>query len=217
MIESGMSVEEYHKQADSMREFRECVIRYAKVMDAIDRLGAYVGKRNPDGLLFNDVRVEDFEARLQLEHDAARKEVASRLREATEICLTYALPYMLKITPPPATGGYIHDKNVFHALIDDDLPYGYQLNPQKVIDIIDQAIIASEFAAQNPPPKRPWYKVCGDVIGKVWNALFRTELQKSIFGWLLIGGALVLLLKLFGFNPADTAKGLLELIKAIKG
>ncbi len=75
---------------------------------------------------------------------AARREVGRRIHDVMEIIGRYPLPTVLKIFPPPMLGGYVSTLNIFQAFIDLQLPHDFELDPNKVFDLVDQAIWACE-------------------------------------------------------------------------
>jgi hypothetical protein len=208
-----MDAEKAFKAAEFMKEFREHAIRLAKVRVEMSELSGYIN-REMSMMHYDHDAVERKKADLIPEYNIARQAVALRLQEATEICDTYRMPHQLKILPAPAFGGYVHTMNVFKAFIEEDLPGGLELEPQKVIDLIDQTIYASERHGQGLEQNPPWRLAGFGRVGKgVFNFLFRTEAQKSAIGWALIALIVVGVLRLAGFNLADTIKMLFDLWK----
>src|ERR1035437_906910 len=73
-----------------------------------------------------------------------RTKVARRLADATRITDACGIPSQIKILPPPLIGGYSHTLNIYQAVLEDTLPYDFDLPVQKVADVVDQTVFACE-------------------------------------------------------------------------
>ena len=74
----------------------------------------------------------------------ARDRVGQLMAEATEIANRYGMPTELQILPPPLIGGYGHTMNIFEAAIEFQLPFDFELEPRKVVDLVKQTTVRHE-------------------------------------------------------------------------
>ncbi len=133
-----------------------------------------------------ETRGREIMARLQ----EWRTKVARRLSDATGITDACGIPSQIKILPPPLIGGYSHTLNIYQAVLEDALPYDYDLPLQKVADVVDQTVFAcerllSKAKEQKIDPPSPLTKVPGAVY-KGFGFFFKTDFDRSLVKWLVV-------------------------------
>lgn len=199
------------RDAETVREFRAFIIRFANARAEAMELRRYFDQETGN---HRDPGVQPRHDRIVGHYGELRQEISSRLQVVTAICHHHSMPYELIITPPPMLGGYVQSMNVFQAFIELELPHGLEVPPQKVIDLLDQTIYSCEnvarHAMENPSSK---LKPVGGALSKTYEFLFRSDSQKSALGWGVIALIVAGVLRLLGFNLADTVKMLFDLWK----
>ena len=208
-----MKVQKAQESLDIMQEFRQSIFDFLEARKAIQKV-----ERDERYLYADEQAFDSRIQRLQPRYQEARRRVARRIAEATEICDACGVPTVLTITAPPMFGGKpAGSSNIFQAVITENLPFDAQVAPQSVLDLIDQAIFACErtIAKQDRPPKKGRLPVveppteptttaapanteaANRITGKIWNAVI-DSLVKHIVAY-VITGALALVAVIYHY------------------
>lgn len=119
---------------------------------------------------------------------AARDRVGRLIVEASEIASSYGIPTQLTILPAPLVGGYSQTLNIFEAAIEPQLPHDFELEPRKVIDIVNQTIWAIEQDVEKEQTAKPALnaakRACSG-LAAAFRAVFKTETDKVILKWII--------------------------------
>lgn len=144
----------------------------------------------------------------------ARDRVGQLMAEATEIANRYGMPTELQILPPPMIGGYGHTMNIFEAAIEFQLPFDFELEPRKVVDLVKQTTWAVERdikTAQESNLSVATAKRAGQGIASGFRSLFKTETDRVILKWIVFIGLCGLILRyVFGIKFEIIAKLLID-------
>ena len=197
-----MTVQKAQENLDLMQEFRQSISDFLEARKAIQKV-----EREETYFYADEQGVESQIQRLQPRYQEARRRVARRITEATEICNALGVPTVLTITATPMFGGGpAGSSNIFQAAITENLPFDAQVPPQSVLDLIDQAIFACEriIAKQDRTPKKGSLPVveppteapttvapantesASQIKGKMWDAVI-DSLVKHIVRYVIAG------------------------------
>jgi hypothetical protein len=79
----------------------------------------------------------------KIDYLQTRQKYVKSIDRASALASAHGVPYVLRLSPPPAIGGYVRDVNTFQALL-EELPWGVKVDSQRVIDLIHQTEAACE-------------------------------------------------------------------------
>ena len=212
-----MSAEKLRSKLELMVDFRQRLAAFYEARQPLLDL-----KAKAQNHFLQSSEEEDFRRRGESYLPAlvtARDRVGQLISEATEIADSYVLPTELKILPPPLIPGYAQSLNVFQAAIEPQLPFDFELQPSKVLDLVNQTIWAIERdlkseqdkALEEPRPTVAAAKKAGSGIAAAFRAIFRTETARAILKWIIIVGLGGLILRyVFGVKFEIIGKLLLD-------
>ena len=172
-----------------MQEFRADLQQFLGVKRELQELKGYADRDYMMGH-FDGNAVEakgrDILVRLQ----DWRTKVARRLADATSITDACGIPSQIKILPPPLIPGYSHTLNIYQAVLEEKLPFDFELPVQKVADVVDQTIFACErlvedVSEQKINPPSPLKRVPG-AVSKGFGFFFKTDFDRSLVKWLVV-------------------------------
>ena len=95
-----MTVQKAQENLDLMQEFRQSISDFLEARKAIQKV-----EREETYFYADEQGVESQIQRLQPRYQEARRRVARRITEATEICNALGVPTVLTITATPMFGG----------------------------------------------------------------------------------------------------------------
>jgi hypothetical protein len=142
----------------------------------------------------------------------ARNEFMQYIHDVSLFCHTAGIPYVWKVYPPPAFGGYIKSQNAFESFIDLNAEPDERPNLIQISDLLQKALLFCErqikAEEENPPSVVvDTLKAAPRHVGSVLSWLFPTEKQRGVLGWVLIAGIVALILRfLFGVHLEEMGK-----------
>lgn len=217
---TAMNEAELTNQINLLNEIGDNLIRYCQLDARLMELRDYAQRDNAMSH-FNSQKAESAAQELFNELNRARSEVGRRTHEVTDILYALKISTTWLVHPPPAFGGYIRQFNVFEAFVDYELKRNCRPSITQVTDLLDKGVWALERELQKKKAEptvnlAPVKRTVGRILGELYNGLFRTETQKSILGWLLLGLLAVLLLRLLGFDLQTVVAAVKTLVALFK-
>jgi hypothetical protein len=184
-----MTVGEAETHLQTMLDFRADLQEFLQAKRQLLELKAYADRDHMMGH-FDSNAVETRGREIMERLLEWRTTVARRLADATGITDACGIPSQIKILPPPRIGGYSHTLNIYQAVLEDSLPYDYDLPLQKVADVVDQTVFAcerllSEVKRQEMDPPSPLAKVPG-AVSRGFGFFFKTDFDRSLVKWLVV-------------------------------
>jgi hypothetical protein len=184
-----MTVAEAEANLETMRDFRADLQEFLQAKRQFLELKAYAERDYTMGH-FDSNAVEARGREIMARVLEWRAKVARQLADATGITDACGIPSQIKILPPPLIGGYSPTLNIYQAVLEDALPYDYDLPLQKVADVVDQAVFAcerllSKAREQEIRPPSPLTKVPGAVY-RGFGFFFKTDFDRSLVKWLVV-------------------------------
>jgi hypothetical protein len=196
--------EKLHAMADSAVTFDE-VYREFQRLKQYSETDFMMGHYDPNAVKEKGVQLTK---RLM----TPRNEFMRHIHDVSLFCQMAGIPYVWKVYPPPAFGGYVRSQNVFESFIDLNIESDERPNLLQITDLLQKALLFCErqmkAEAEDPP------SMVGDRlravprhVGAVLSWLFPTEKQRGVLGWVLIAGLVALILRyLFGLHLEDLGK-----------
>ena len=176
-----------------MNEFRADLQEFLLAKREFAELKAYADRDYMMGH-FDPNAVEAKGREIMARYQEWRTRVARRLADATSITDACGIPSQIKILPPPLLGGFTHTLNIYQAVLEEKLPYDFELPVQKVADVVDQTVFAcerlvEEVKKQEITAPSSLEKVPGAVskgVSKGFGFFFKTDFDRSLVKWLVV-------------------------------
>ena len=172
-----------------MQEFRADLQQFLQAKRELKQLKEYADRDYMMGH-FDPTAVETKGHEILIRLQDWRMKVARRLAEATTITDACGIPSQIKILPPPLIPGYSQTLNIYQAALEETLPFDFELRVQKVADVVDQTVFASERLVQKArqleiDPPSPMTRMPG-AFSKGFGFFFKTDFDRSLVKWLIV-------------------------------
>jgi len=112
-----------------MQEFRTLLIDFCNLRTRVGQLHSWDDHNTPAA------------KQLKAEHLHVRAVYARAVNKADEIARNNQVAYVLQMYDAPVRGGrYLGTRSMFQGLLDPPLPLDVRIDPQSVVDVVDQTI-----------------------------------------------------------------------------
>lgn len=199
-----MTLDEMHRSVATLQEMHECLVRYESTWKQLKELKSYAESEWPM-MHFDQKAAEQKHQNLIHELGPVRQEIGKRVDDVTTVLNRFGLPTQWKVYPPPMIGGLIRTQNIFEAFISLESDEDARPTVVRVCDLVRKGIWRCEKDIQEEANKGleigSKLSVAPRAIGRVLSWFFPTAKQRSIIGWIIIIGLVLLILRfIFGFH-----------------
>lgn len=205
-----MDVTTAEKELRAVKEFRHLAGEVLSKKMYVDLLqnGRDHGNRDYNGNLLPDAE-EELQTYIR-ELEEHRTSWSKDSLYINDIADRYGIGCTYHLSPPPAVGGRSFNINVFQCVLEQSLPFGAEIHPQRVVDVIDSIVGACERALDQARDEQlhpvPVYRRFWSFFVKTFKALFPTDKEQIALRWIVIVAIALGVLKLFGVDVATALK-----------